>query len=78
MLSEEVKTQIANIVLEKSYNLLEINLNKDILQIVISKLDDSHINIKDCVIVHKALRLFLEEKNLDSLYSIEVSSKGID
>lgn len=78
MLNEEIKSHISKIVLEKSYILLGINLNKDVLQIIIAKKDDDPINIRDCVIVHKALRLFLEERNLDSLYSIEVSSKGVD
>ncbi|MEE2661537.1 MAG: ribosome maturation factor RimP [Pseudomonadota bacterium] len=64
------------------YDLVRVSLegDKDIcLQIMAERADRAEMTVKDCSLISRELSPLLDEKNpIDSAYTLEVSSPGID
>jgi ribosome maturation factor RimP len=79
----KIESEIAPLVCDMGYDIVRVavinHAQKQILQIMVERLDESAVTIVDCEKVSRAVSVCLDVMNpLERRYSLEISSPGID
>jgi len=81
-LKQEIQDRIQPLLAQKSIEIVEYNIyqrgREGVIQVLIDK-EKGGITVEECSVINKEILNLMEEKQLmDSDYSVEVSSPGVD